>query len=200
MQDDSLRAVLDSVFSAPAYRWAPEPGAAAWLERWWAALLGWLEHLRLEDPLLFRLLLAGLILILLAVIAHAVSVLYRVVRGAAAPVSPGRSTSRPPPRDAAWHRADAGRLAAEGRYGDAMRAGFLALVLELDGRGALRFHLSKTPHEYAREARLGEAGRSRLVQLVATLYRHSFGGIPCGPDDYERWQRAAREAWDAAAA
>ena len=64
-------------------------------------------------------------------------------------------------------------------------------VLELDRRGALRFHPSKTPAEYLREAQLDAAGQSGLAELVWALYRHLFGGVPCAADDWVAFDHAA---------
>ena len=71
-------------------------------------------------------------------------------------------------------------LARAGRYAEALGQRFLALVLELDRRKALRFHASKTPAEYVGEARLTDRGRASLAGLVAQLYRHLFAAVPCG--------------------
>jgi hypothetical protein len=197
---DSLRAVLDSVFAAPAYDWVDQGHPFGWIERSWFALVDFLERLRLSNPLLFRIGLAALILVLLAILAHASWIMLKTMRHAVASevrADTGRTAAR---RDAEWFEREADRLAEGGRYVDALQAAFTALALRLDRLGAVRFAPSRTPREYAREARLAPGDRRRLQDLVATLYRHAFGGEPLEDAGYRRWRAAAAEAWHGAAA
>jgi len=94
-------------------------------------------------------------------------------------------------RDAAWHVAEARRLALAGRYGEALAHRFVALVLELDKGGALRYHPSKTPAEYVNEARLGAAAADEFRVLVAVLYGHLFGGALCSEQTLAAFDRRA---------
>jgi len=64
-------------------------------------------------------------------------------------------------------------------------------MLDLDAQRVLQVHPSKTPAEYVQEARLDDAGRSDLADLVATLYRHLFGGAPCGTEEWRRFDSLA---------
>ncbi len=97
-------------------------------------------------------------------------------------------------------RADeADRAAAAGRIREALQLAFVALALTLDGQGLLRYHLSQTPAEVAREARLGSDDRERLRGLVHALYAHVFGDLPCSAEDYRRWREAIARPWHAAA-
>ncbi len=43
------------------------------------------------------------------------------------------------------------------------------------------------------EAGLDDDARSKLTGLVATLYRHLFGGAPCTLDDVQTFDRRATE-------
>ena len=195
---DSLRAALDSVFRAPAYDWVPplEPVVSA--RRWWDRLVEWLAALQRASPLIFRGILVLLVLVLAAVILHAAWVTWKVMRGAAP--APGESTAAPPPkRDAGWYLAEADRLAVAGRRAEAMQFAFIAVALRLDALDTLRFHWSKTPGELAREARLAPADGARLRALVGTLYRCTFAGEPCDPEDWHGWRAAALEEWHATA-
>jgi hypothetical protein len=196
-QADSLRAVLDSVFAAPAYRWVEQPRPLRLLGEWWDALRGWLAAFEAGNPGLFRIFVIALVVVLAAIVLHATWITVRTVRGAAK----GEATWRPastPRRDRAWYRAAADRAAADGRYAAALQLAFVALALALDERGIVRFHPAKTPGDYAREAALAADDRARLRTLVTALYRHAFGGEPCGPEDYRRWCDAAAE-WHAPA-
>jgi Domain of unknown function (DUF4129) len=195
---DSLRAALDSVFAQPAYRWIERPAPLRWLALWWHRLGDWLAALQAGDPFLFRVLAIGLVVVLVLVFLHALWVVLRTVRAASAAEARGAPGAIVVRRDAAWHLAEGDRLAVAGRYVDALQHAFLALALVLDGRGVVRFHPSKTPGEYAREARLPADERTRLRTLVGQLYAGAFGGAPVGAEDYRRWRDALTE-WHAPA-
>jgi hypothetical protein len=194
-----LRATLDSVFADPAYRWGEVPAPLRLLRQWWDRLGDWLLGLRADNPLAYRLLVLGLLLALLLVLAHAAYVVWRTAQ--AANQDDGRLPRRRAgePRDAGWYSRAADRAAAEGRLLEALQLAFVALALTLHDQGAVRYHASKTPAEYAREARLAEGDRERLRALVRALYAHVFGGRPLGPDDYRRWREAGAPPWHAPA-
>jgi len=196
-QADSLRAVLDSVFAAPAYRWVEQPRPLRLLREWWDALRAWLVAFESGNPALFKAFVIALIALLAAILLHAAWIAARTVRAAGRGDDAYRPTAAPR-RDLAWYREAADRAAAEGRYAAALQLAFVALALSLDARGIVRFHPAKTPGDYAREAVLGGEDRARLRSLVAALYRYAFGGEPCGPEDYRRWRDSAAE-WHAAA-
>jgi len=184
---DSLRAILDSVFAAPEYRWVERPESYALLRRWMRMLQQWLFDLRESHPAAFRLLLAGMILLVIAVFIHAAWVFLQTVRAAGdgAPGVPAAPVLR---RDQAWYRREADRLAAVGRYAEAMQYDFLALVLALDASSLVRFHPSKTPGEYSREARLAPVARDEFRTLVRTLYAYVSARRPCGPREFAEWR------------
>ena len=187
---DSLRAVLDSVFVARDYRWAERPNPFAFLARWWEALRDWLEGMRGAHPDLFQMLLWGLIFVLVAILVHGIWVMALTIRAASAP--PGALGGPvPEARGAAWYRLEAERLRRAGQYPEAMQADFLALVLELDKRRLLRFHPSKTPNEYAEEARMDAFSQEAFRGLVRTLYGYAFAREPCGEPEFLRWRLAA---------
>src|SRR2546430_12087790 len=93
--------------------------------------------------------------------------------------------------DGRAHRERADELARAGRYVEALAHRFVALLLELERRRALTVHPSKTPAEYVREARLDESGRASFADLVARLYRHVFGAVPCDAATYQDFGAAA---------
>jgi hypothetical protein len=187
---DSLRAVLDSVFAAPEYRWVERPETYALLRRWMRALQQWLLEVRETHPDLFRLLLAGMILLVVASFVHAGWIFLQTVRAASA-AGPGAVAEPVARRDQAWYRKEAGRLAALGRYAEAMQYDFLALILALDAASLVRFHPSKTPGEYSREARLAPEARDEFRALVRDLYAYVFARRPCGPREFDEWRALA---------
>jgi hypothetical protein len=185
-----LRAALDSVFAAPVYRWETHRDRLIPLRRLWDAWREWLDRLGTESPTTLRLLTWLLVAILVAIFVHAAWIAATAIRAGK------RSTRadggpRTPTRDAAWYRAEADRLAAAGRYAEALQADFLRLMLELDARSVLRFHPSRTPNEYVREAALSEERRLELRDLVRTLYAYAFARVPCDRDAFDAWRRRA---------
>ena len=194
-----FRATLDSVFAGSAYRWGEVPAPLRLLREWWERLGNWLLGLRADNPFAYRLLMLTVLLALLLILAHAGYVVWRTAQAAARHEErlPRRDAGEP--RDAAWYSRAADRAAAEGRLLEALQLAFVALTLTLHEQGVVHYHASKTPAEYAREARLAEGDRERLGALVRALYAHVFGGRPLGLDDYRRWRAAGAPPWHAPA-
>ncbi len=189
---DSLRAVLDSVFQGRAYRWTEQPDPFALLRQWWGALRLWLSTLEDRQPMLYHLMVWGLVVILVVVFVHALFVMGRTLRAAQAPSGGTERDPRLEVHGSAWYRREAERLAAAGRYPEAMQADFLALVLELDARRVLRFHPAKTPNEYTYESTLPEGAREPFRDLVRALYGYAFARVPCGSAEFADWRARAR--------
>lgn len=196
----ALRAVLDSVFASPAYRWGEVAAPLRWWREWRGRLVDWLEGLRADNPAAFRLLVLALLIALVLVLAHAAWVVWRTVRNARPDGGDGGSTvPTSGVHDAAWQLREADRAAAEGRMADALQLAFVGLALTLERQGLLRYHPSKTPAECVREARLALEDRERMRGLVGALYVHAFGGGPFGADDYRRWRADLARPWHAPA-
>lgn len=196
---DSLRAVLDTVFAAADYRWVDRPNPLAFLTRWWRLLADWLQRAQERHPEVFWVFFWGLIAVLVLVLVHAGWVLVQTIRAASAPAAVDAQASAREIHGASWYRREALRLAADGRYPEAMQADFLALVLELDARSIVRFHPSKTPNEYAGEAGLRGETRESFRALVRTLYGYAFARVPCGPEEFAEWRRRSMPELYAAA-
>jgi hypothetical protein len=187
---DSVRTVLDSVLAQPAYAWRERRNPLGFLGEWMDALRAWMADLQADHPVAFLMLFLALTAVLIAILTHFGYLVWRALR--ARPQPPGsRIAAAGVARDEAWHLAAFQRLLAEGRFAEAMGERFAALVLALGRRAALRPDQSKTPAEYAAEARLDPAGRSALIQLVEDLYLRLFGGEPCTADDARRFDAAA---------
>ncbi|HEU5359062.1 MAG TPA: DUF4129 domain-containing protein [Gemmatimonadales bacterium] len=196
---DSLRAALDSVFADRAYHWRGVTDPLGWLGRWFGALADWIMGLRQGQPWLYWAVLLALLTLVVGIFVHVAWVAARAVRySTAADASYAGAAAEV--HDEAWFLALADRLAGDGRSAEAVRTAFQALVLELTRAGVVRYHPSKTPREYLREARLPVEARARLGGLVESLYRFAFAGASCGPSDYAEWRRRAAEVrWDAPA-
>lgn len=191
---DSLRTVLSTVFAAPKYAWVPRVEPGRWLWDQVRRLIERFAGLETTAPLLFWTVVGLLVAVLVAIVVHAGYIMVGAMRYASARDAHERPATAER-RDGGWHRDRAARLAAEGRYPDAVRALFEGMVLDLDASGALRWHPSKTPREYAREARLDVEDRARLRALVDGVYAYSFAGLPCGPAEWEGWRQLAGGRW-----
>jgi hypothetical protein len=97
---------------------------------------------------------------------------------------PGRAGASLELLDARSHRVRAEALARAGRYEEALAHRFAALICDLGVAKAVTIHPSKTPAEYAREARLDATGQVTLRDIVATLYLHLFGAAPIDERGY----------------
>lgn len=190
IETDSLRAVLDTVFAGRDYRWESRPDPISTFARWMGALQRWLDQLRETHPLAFRWFLIGVLLVVLAIFAHAAWMFVRAVRSGARSAE-GLPLGAVQRRDREWYRREADRLAGQGRYAEAVQADFLALVLALDARRLLKFHPSKTPAEYGIEARLAGPSREEFRELIRRLYGYAFARRPCGPAEFEEWRALA---------
>lgn len=194
---DSLRRVLREVFTAPEYDWSTRVGALEWLRARWDALTAWVTGLEGTHPAGYYALVIALTVVLLALLAHFAYVFWRVFQPVAAQAM--GQASAPAPRGPRWYLDEARRLAADGRYAEALAQRFHALVLLLAERRALAFGASKTPAEYAAEVQFDDAGRGQFTALVSALYRVAFGGALCTADEWARFDRDARALEDARA-
>lgn len=192
---DSLRRVVSQVFARPEYEWIERRHVLAWLRAQWQQLNDWMGRLSEQHPLSFNIVLGLGVLALLLLLVHIGYVIMRIVQPALRTGAGSASSAVTGGRimDAAAHLALAEELARAGRYTEALAHRFMAVLLELDRRKALRFHASKTPAEYIGEVRLDESGRASFTTLVAALYRHLFGAVPCAETEYAAFGAAAQE-------
>lgn len=189
-QQDSLRAVLDSVFAAPQYRWVLHPDPLASLRLRWAELKQWLQGLQDMHPVGYRLVLIAAVAILAAILIRIGWDFLRAMGSEknGADKAPGPASQW---HDEAWYRREADRLASQGRFADAIQADFIALLLALDARRVLKFDASKTPGEYASETRLAPDASRAFRELVRNLYGYAFARWPCGPVEFAEWRARA---------
>ncbi|HEV8380082.1 MAG TPA: hypothetical protein VGQ29_00710 [Gemmatimonadales bacterium] len=181
------------MFARPEFQWVEQRRLLSWLARQWQRLVDWLNLQSAEHPIAFNIVVALIVVALVVVLVHIGYVVWRIVRPAMRTGPTKAVVGTGAVLDAAAHLRMADELASAGRYAEALGHRFLAVVLELDRRKALRFHASKTPAEYVWEARLTDQGRASLADLVAQLYRHLFAAVPCDADEYESFGAAAQE-------
>jgi hypothetical protein len=188
---DSVRATLDRVFAAPAYAWRPRRDPFAFIREFLADVRELLAGLAAHHPVTFRVVLFALVAVLVVILVHFGYLVWQSLRTRER--EPGAERPGLAVRDDAWHLAEVRRLVGEGRYAEAIAHRFAALVFALHRRAALRLDTSKTPAEYATEARLDAAGRRTMGVLVDDLYLRLFGGATSGADDVHRFDELAVE-------
>ena len=181
---DSLRRALAEVFARPDYAWVPRFDLGDWMREQVLQLLDWIGRQQTAHPAAFKVVLTILIAVLAGLLIHMGYVVWRITRPTVHTLARAAGATGLRLEDARAHRERADELARAGRYAEALAHRFIALLLELERRHALTFHPSKTPAEYVREARLDESGRASLADLVARLYRHVLGAVPCDDATY----------------
>jgi hypothetical protein len=193
------RSVLDSVFATEPYQWVQPSAALRLISEWWNRLVTWVDGLKADNPLLFRIFLITILLAWVGIFAHAAWLVWLTIRGAARADRSVALAVAGERHDAAWYSRAADAAAADGRLAEALQMAFVAVALTLEAQGLLQYHPSKTPAECAREARLAGSDRERLRGLVRSLYAHAFGGREIAPDDYRRWREHGAGPWHAPA-
>jgi hypothetical protein len=81
---------------------------------------------------------------------------------------------------------DAARLAAEGRYAEAVHALLLAAIRHFAQRARVTIEPSRTSRELVRTLPLGPDVREAFAELVRTVELSLFGGAPVAAEDYEK--------------
>jgi uncharacterized protein DUF4129 len=81
---------------------------------------------------------------------------------------------------------DAARLAAEGRYAEAIHALLLAAIRHFAERSRVLVQPSRTSRELVRLLPLGGETRETFAELVRTVELSLFGGVPVSREEYER--------------
>ena len=181
------------MFARAEYRWTQPAHPLRFLRNWWLGLLDWLNGLEKTNPVAYYALLTVCSVLLLLILVHIGYVVWRIARPS---VKTGEVRAGAAPAlvlDARAHAARAEELARAGRYAEALGHRFLAVLLELEEAQAVRFQASKTPAEYVGEVRLDDAGRATFTSLVARLYRHLFGALPCNELEYREFGATAEQ-------
>lgn len=180
------------MFARPEYQWVERRNPLQWLLNLWNWFLDWLDVMQNTHPAGFKALFFALVLVLIVLLAHIGYVVWRITRPTARAPADRAAARAHRLADARAHLERAEALAREGRYAEALAHRFVAVVLDLERARALTFHPAKTPAEYVGEARLDAAGRESLAELVARLYRHLFGAVPCDERSYREFGAAAQ--------
>ncbi|MGH2458974.1 MAG: DUF4129 domain-containing protein [Chloroflexota bacterium] len=136
----------------------------------------------------------------LIAIAVAVFLMLRGVRRSIGPPVTRPDEEEPPmatTSEAA--RSEAERLAQAGAFRAAIRALYLAVLLDWDEHGELRFDRALTNREVVAKAR--SLGSARLVETLAPLVdrfdRVWYGSSSCTSEEYRAFRGLAERAWEA---
>ncbi len=126
---------------------------------------------------------AVVVLILVWLIQALLQKIGRRASGAeAGAVVPGEAAAPERPVDVE----DATRLAAEGRYGEAIHALLLAAIQHFAARAPMPLQASRTSRELARLLPLTGESRPKFNELVMAVERTLFGGQAAAAEDYQR--------------
>lgn len=171
----------DEVFARPEFRQRTADGESVV-----AVILRTIaEHVwrfREDHPTAFLVVMGMLVLTLVVLIAHIVwtIVVARRAQYLPEPELPALDVRRTPPEE---FRDRAVRLAKEGRFEDAVRDLYTALVLTLDRRGDIRYARHKALLDYRLEARADDA-RAALLAFAGGYHPTSFGRRPLPEDRF----------------
>jgi hypothetical protein len=138
----------------------------------------------LADVALVILVALGVAALILAVLWLAQSLSSKRERSPASPGQPG-SLVEAPANETGPSLAEAERLAAEGRWSEAVHALLLIAVRRLCARFSVPQASSRTSRELVRALPLQGESREAFTSLVRTVEISLFGGTPLGPDDWQ---------------
>jgi hypothetical protein len=176
------RAILearDEVFARPEFAQRVREGESM-LMTILREVADYVLRFREDNPVLYMVLMGFLVVTLVVLVAHIVwtIVVARRARYLPEPELPELDIRRTPPEE---FRARALRLASEGRFEDAVRDLYTALILTLDQRGDLRYARHKALLDYRHEVRAEDA-RGALDRFAGGYHPTSFGRRPL-PDE-----------------
>lgn len=173
------------MFAAGRYRWVERRHPLQWFGDAWDRFQAWVDRLSIAHPALSWVMMTAASVLLVILLTHIGYTLWKVYSATARPADqPARGTAGVQLLDARSHRIQADTLARGGRYAEALAHRFAALICDLDEAKAVTIHPSKTPAEYAREARLDPVGRVTITELVSRLYATLFGAAPIDEAGY----------------
>jgi hypothetical protein len=186
---DEARQRADEILDRPEF----EPPDESWLQK----AFDWLDE---TIRSFLNSLLAGgagsiiAWLVLGVLVAVVVVLVARVTRTLQA--VPAQAVEQPsePRRSAVDWRAEAERLEAEGRWKDALRCRYRALVIELIERDMLRDVPGRTAGEYRVELREHAPQAADAFSGASEIFERAwYGDLPTGPNENEHFQGLARD-------
>jgi len=191
---EEVRVKVRAVFADPRYQRelpphsAPEPSSSSRLPGGGAAGQVLVPAVGAVAPLAMLVIYTLVVVAIVLVVVWIVSEVTRRRRGPkAAPPAQGDAEGAErgrPEREAL--PGDATRLAAEGRFGEAIHVLLLVAIRQLAERSRVPVQASRTSRELARLLPLAGDGRKAFEELVRAVELTLFGGVPAGAEDWER--------------
>jgi hypothetical protein len=168
----TILAARDEIFARPEFAEAAEKGPSFMMELFQGVAKAVMLFAE-ENPIAFKVIAAVLVLTLFVLVAHIVWTLAiaRRARYDEELELPELDIRRTPP---ATFRGRAVSLADEGRYEDAARELYMALILVLDARGDIAYARHKALLDYRHEARKADA-RDAFRLFAGGYHPASFG-------------------------
>jgi hypothetical protein len=176
--DAAVRTLARQILDRPEYApWRSRP-SFDWI-------IGWLVRLFDENPALFWVIVAAMVLLLVLIVVHVAWTIRRGLTARPADVRDGAHDGRRSFVD------DATALARDGRFLDASRAVQLGVIQLLVGAG--RIELGRGDANRVLRRRLGQAHidgalRDELVASIASLERRWFRDREEDEELYRRWR------------
>lgn len=189
----AAEAAADRVFAAPAFDWALPSAAENWLIRTARRAAEWLRALEQVHPWVYRLVIAAMLAVLVAILLHAAWTAFRMVRTSRRALDQPADARTLASDAAAPTRAAADAAAAAGRFADAMRLRWAAFEAALRGAGVLASARALTPRELVAERPAPAA--ERLRPLVRTLYDICYRGDALDAARHAAWAAALDAEW-----
>lgn len=189
ISDDRVRDLAHEILSRPEYAAMRPTTMENWLIQAIDRIVDWLRSfggLRVSAPGLFWTIIAGLLLILVLMVAQIVAAISAAMR---AP-EPTRPTSTGPLRDPA---AEAEQQAAAGNFLEAAHNLMLATFRTLAEGSVIELRPDRSNRwirRAIRESKLNDELAREIDGLVARTERHWFGDRENSPDIYSRWKSA----------
>ncbi len=173
----AVRAARDAVMARPEFRYGPPP-SKSFVEDLWDAWQEWIAAFRTGHPVAFVVVYAAMAVVLVALVAQIV-LTQRMLRRAEFQSDVLDDADAAMRRgDASPFRARAVEHAAAGRYVEAVRDLYAALLVTLDRRGVVRYASSKALLDYRIEASRDAVAARTLDLFAATYHPGSFGRRP----------------------
>jgi hypothetical protein len=193
--DARVEQELERIFGDPAYERgfreiAPPPSLVSFFRGIWERITEWLralnesfQGLNARSPLLFWLLFAGLTIVLLLLLLH-IGWTLRLALRAKPPAREDEEPHAPKRTRAQQLLAESRELASRGRYAEALRLLFLALLSALHDKEIAVAPESWTNHEIVGALRVPEDLRMRLARVADAFDRGWYGQRELAADLY----------------
>lgn len=204
---EQLRGDLERILARAEYRQADTGWLQAALIRALRAISQWLdEHVgdRLDAiadraPVIYW----AIVGVMFAMAALLIYHIYLTMRSAFGPGRRRRRVEKAQPEPEIENepqtlRERAEEEAAAGRFAEALRYLYLALIHHLDRREVLRYDRSRTNHEYLRQAREHPRVLGPLRKVTGLADRAWYGHYGLGRPEYEQAAELVQLAWQEA--